>query len=521
MICMCRCGCNFECRKFLHKLLLGDGPLTFTPFPPSQLYQQLTETTESKPTEGTSFSDEDGEDEVEEKKWRPFPPPNVDSLLRRIPLTPMTLEELCAPSSDEEEDEREGRIAAEQVNSAIRKNEQSIIGKESQLLTCSIAAGSENVTDPCSSTHLLDHAMPPPITATRISFTDGRLHRKTTPPSTVSDAMNHHKVNRQSSVDSKPPARQFTSKHVQEKVPTGISVIDLTEQSVQQRSSTSHSNNSSTSRNLTSSDRPSLSTNNPHNSPLQKDPYELADDDDEDFDVLCLDIDLTTIDDFSDTEPEATGTVEPRIEQTSHSTTSGKGKSRASSTDEPIKTSTGLKRQNDFHDNSRSKQRRLETYGEHTDISSIASSGRTMDTDCVFPSNPGTSRGTKMPTGNESNTASVAPIASKSTPQGRISQGTVSNHISTMQNSRDGRKTSAGDTNPQRSNAPPMSRLEPVGIPTGDSGTVSGPSCHTSGTSSVGRVTPLGSRLTTDNCPMCNTRFPSWWVIVHSVICDL
>ena len=477
-----------------------------------QLYQHLTETTESKPTEGTSFSHEDEEDEVEEKKWRPFPPPNVDSLLRRIPLTPLTLEELCAPSSDEEEDEREEKIAAEQVNSALRKNEQAIIGKESQLLTCSTAAGSENVTDPWSSTHLLDHAIPPPITATRrTSFTDGRLHRKPTPPSTVSDAINRLKVNHQSSVDSKPPVRQFTSTHVPEKVPTSSGVIDLTEQSLQQQPSTSYSNHVSISRNLTSSDRPPLSTNN---SPIQKDPYELPDDD-EDFDILCLDVDLTTIGDFSDTEPEATGTVEPRIEQTSHSTTSGKGKSRASSTDELIKMSTGLKRQNDFQDNSQSKQRRLETYGEYTDINSIASSGRAMDTDCVFPSNPGTSRGTKMPTGNGSNTASVAQIVSKTTPQGRISQGTVSNHTSTMENSRYGRKTSAGDTNPQRSNTPPMSRPEPVGVQTGDSGTVSEPSCHTSGTISVGRVTPLGSRLTTDNCPMCNTRFPSWWVVVH------
>ncbi|CAI8055022.1 hypothetical protein GBAR_LOCUS30025 [Geodia barretti] len=298
-------------RKFLHKLLFGDGPLTFTPFPPSQLYQHLTEATESKPTDGTSFSHEDEEDEVEEKKWRPFPPPNVDSLLRRIPLTPLTLEELCAPSSDEEEDEREEKIAAEQVNSALRKNEQAIIGKESQLLTCSTAAGSENVTDPWSSTHLLDHAIPPPITATRrTSFTDGRLHRKPTPPSTVSDAINRLKVNHQSSVDSKPPVRQFTSTHVPEKVPTSSGVIDLTEQSLQQQPSTSYSNHVSISRNLTSSDRPPLSTNN---SPIQKDPYELPDDD-EDFDILCLDVDLTTIDDFSDTEPEATGTVEPRIE---------------------------------------------------------------------------------------------------------------------------------------------------------------------------------------------------------------
>ena len=537
-----------------------------------QLYQQKTE---SEPTS------EDEEDEEDEKKWRPLPPPNMESLLRRIPPTPMTLEELCAPSSDEEEDEREkieverekiecGREiksvrpdervkngSLKQVNAALGANDKlnpappqtkdrANTRKESKTPTCSTAA--TNSTDPLSYySHLQDQSMPPPppppITAPiTASFTDGCFQRKSVPPRTVSDYIKI--TNHQSSVDSK--QHMTSNKWETEGVPSS-SVIDLTEQSLQEQPSTSGLNNASISRNPTFSNlhQPSVS-NNPA---LQKDPYELADEDD-DFDVLCLDVDLSTIDDFSDSESELTETVEPRDGQTSQalaghtsqyntegSIICGKGKGRASPSDHQTtaspsdhqttaspsdhqttaslsdhqtnRTYTGVKRPNDFHDNSRSKQPRLERYGGIN--SNIARSGsRVLDTGDKFPSGTPTSHrtmthGTSIDTREKQNSNNCV---AQSTQHGGVSHGFISNP---MKNSRE---STACDTRPQ-----PISRPQPVtgtasSTTRGASGTTRVASDTTSGasgtTSSVGRTTPLGSRLTTDNCPMCNTRFPSW-----------
>ena len=456
----------------------------------------------------TSISHEDEEEDEgddEGKKWRPLPPPNMDSILRQMPLTPMTLEELCAPSSDEEEEEEREKKEEERGEKSLSST------KERESSTSSAHLGR---IDPCSSARLRDSGVPPLSTST--SYETAEQYQRSR-PHTVSDYISSFKANHQQhSSDSKQSIRKFSNKKANK---SNNDVIDLTEQSAQQPS-TSDLNFHSKSQNLPSSSGSTV--NSQDKSATKADLYELQDDDD--FDVLCRGVDLNTIGDFSDAEPEAT---EPRIEQTTYTKTSAKGKSRASPSDQPIKMPTGMKRPNEVGISSRSKQSRLDTYREGTaKTNNISGSNKARDitTPPVFPSNSATAGGHSGEGVQRHTTPRGVPVSREIAGCDRISQrNSITNRSATAMHSGTGSLITTGQSaapklreSSQSSRPQSVSREIPAVHSVTDVGTGGH---HTSGSSSVGRggrVTPLGSQLTTDNCPMCDTKFPSWWVSLIS-----
>ena len=528
-------------RSLLHKLLLGDGPFTFSPFPPSQVthatHRSLSVTesfiilqlrgkyeAEEEKKENSFTCENEGEGDENEEKWTPLPQPNMEALLRRLPLPPMTAEELCAPSSDEE-DEKE-------VRQKVKRDRESVEKEGGEKLTRKLVnpmhvisgggGGGEIEGDPCSSSSIRHHPIPA-LSNTETLTSDVSDQKK---PSTVSDFIKDIRKDRQHAVDSVVPVRNNVNGP--KSTPSG-NVIDLTGQSLQQQTSRSDSTHQTTSQDHTSSAPTSVSSGNPaaQSSSSAGPSYEVEDD--EDFDVLCLDIDLSTLDDFSDTEPEVAVETRP-AEHLSHntisnpisstvssttsntasstasntvsntasstassrmtSTTSSKGKGRASQSGElGGRHTTGVKRQGDVGTGSRSKQIRLDLSEQQ-----LGTSQRTEITreHSVF-------RGSDLPGTSNTANASIRQESHSLPLPHRVSHSTAQQPTS----SHTDRATDRARTNtnargpPQRSDGA-RPQVMPAAVEA------------TSSSGGRGRVTPLGSRLTTENCPMCNTKFPSW-----------
>ena len=481
---------------------------------------------EEEKKENSFTCENEGEGDENEEKWTPLPQPNMEALLRRLPLPPMTAEELCAPSSDEEDEEKEM-----EVRRKVKTDRECVEKEGGERLTINPThvisgggGGGEIEGDPCSSSSIR-HPPIPALSNTETLTSDVSDQKKS---STVSDFIRDIRKDRQHAVDSVVPVR--SNVNGPKSTPSG-NVIDLTGQSLQQQTSRSDSTHQTTSQDHTSSAPTSVSSSNPaaQSSGSAGPSYEVEDD--EHFDVLCLDIDLSTLDDFSDSEPEvavetrpaehlshntisnpisstvssttsntasstasstASNTVSSTISSTASSrmtsTTSSKGKGRASQSGElGGRHTTGVKRQGDVGTGSRSKQIRLDLSEQQ-----LGTSQRTEITS-VF-------RGSDLPgTSNTANASIRQERHSLPIPPHRVSHSTAQQPT----NSHTDRATDRARTNtsargpPQRSDGA-RPQVMPAAVEA------------TSSSGGRGRVTPLGSRLTTENCPMCNTKFPSW-----------
>ena len=492
---------------------------------------------EEEKKENSFTCENEGEGDENEEKWTPLPQPNMEALLRRLPLPPMTAEELCAPSSDEEDEEKE-----KEERRKVKTDRECVEKEGGEKLTTELVnpthvisggGGGEIEGDPCSSSSIR-HPPIPALSNTETLTSDVSDQKK---PNTVSDFIRDIRKDRQHATDSVVPVRNNVNGP--KSTPSG-NVIDLTGQ---QQTSRSDSTHQTTSQNRTSSAPTSVSSSNPaaQSSSSAGPSYEVEDD--EDFDVLCLDIDLSTLDDFSDTEPEVavetrpaehlsynpisntvsntasntvsstasnpisstasntvsstasstvsstiSSTASSRMTSTASSTTSSKGKGRASQSGElGGRHSTGVKRQGDVGTGSRSKQIRLDLSEQQ-----IGTSQRTEITS-VF-------RGRDLPgTSNTANTSARQERHSLPIPPHRVSHSTAQQPT----NSHSERATDRARTNTSARGPPLRSDgARPQVMPAAVEAT--------SSSGGRGRVTPLGSRLTTENCPMCNTKFPSW-----------
>ena len=71
-----------------------------------------------KPSECLKGTEEDDRDEF---TWTPLPPPNMDALISQMPLVPMSMEQLCAPIDEGEENECLERLAVHSIDGSTDK----------------------------------------------------------------------------------------------------------------------------------------------------------------------------------------------------------------------------------------------------------------------------------------------------------------------------------------------------------------------------------------------------------------
>ena len=265
---------------------------------PSRLTSSLTETTT-----------EEGGD-TEPLKWTPFPPPDVKAILSRMSLVPLTLEQLCAPISDEEEDGTEetnsGDSDVQNSKEQFASTNDVTIPTHSSVksqVTISRAASGDDITAGThgtaeSSTSIKTHAGKrntmhgQPITHVNNSRNDTRVSEaqpfNSKPTSTTVNL-------RESSHPPKPPAGKPLKPQQ-----LHSNFIDLTDSSdeldYQGPKKAGSSGCRSIAQNQASrSDEPSRRSEGKQ---PQSQPTEAEDE----FDQLCMGIDLDTIDDFSDEE---------------------------------------------------------------------------------------------------------------------------------------------------------------------------------------------------------------------------
>lgn len=279
---------------------------------PLKLTSSLTETT-------TKVSD------TEPLKWTPFPPPDINAILSQMSLVPLTLEQLCAPISDDEEEEEDGIKETQCGNSDVYIQQNS---KEQ----------SESTNDVTIPTH---SSVKPPVTISRAASSDdievsvsthgtaecstsiktqaGRKNTKNGQPITNSsrndsEAQPSNSKRTSTTVslkESRHPPKPPAGKPCKPLEPQQLlhsDFIDLTDssdevnyQKPKKAGSSSHlstSNPKGTAQNQASCD------NEPSRRSEGKQPQSHPTEAEDEFDQLCMDIDLDTIDDFSDEESE-------------------------------------------------------------------------------------------------------------------------------------------------------------------------------------------------------------------------
>ena len=422
-----------------------------------------------------------GSDSDEETKWTPLPRPNTEALIHQLPHSPLlTTEELLAPSSDEEEGD------GVEVKRKRESGPMDALQKEMTLKRERESIASGIVSDPCS---LRDRSTPAATSSVgQVSLTAEIKDRQTKSACSVSEFIKGLKTTPQASTDSREiPTNDAEGMHIRD-------VIDLTDTSPKKQANPCSSSHQSAPNNHTSSASASLSPSLPaHPTSSSADQYQLQDEEEDDFDVLCLSVDWSTIDDFSDPEPPAASEPSNTATVASHSTsisnttaaihssyTSSKGKYRAGYSEMPVKNHvSGAKRPSNIDNSLRSKRARFED--SEKELCPFSSHGSTdAGPSCAQQQRSSLSVPQRVPHGtSESLSSSVHPTTA-------VTEG------------RQWRTPNSG----------------PTPAPRGTSGAgVVEPQAGPAGGGGRGRVTPLGSQLTTENCPMCNTRFPSWCVL--------
>ena len=271
-----------------------------------QLYSRPATSTDvsSGPVE-ISKSPVSSDNDEEKSKWTPFLPPNMDNILSKMPLVPLTLEQLCAPTSDEEGEEgeeveeREGR-----GDNESKKKDDELLNVEKQpanvttttdVKTAMLTQNSDSIS--ISSDSGMKVAACSTATYTSAITTGTKTSTVHAGGQPISHFIREHLS------DSKKPQKnigeiqtsnpKFKSVNVGKPKPdtSHSNFIDLTDHEQYPTSP----NRPSTSGSRQSHVGNTLST-------AEADQFDQQEDE---FDVLCLDIDLDTIDDFSDTECEA------------------------------------------------------------------------------------------------------------------------------------------------------------------------------------------------------------------------
>ena len=267
---------------------------------PSRLISSLTETTTK-------------EGDTEPLKWTPFPPPNVKAILSQMSLVPLTLEQLCAPISDEEEDGTEETNSGD--NDVQNSKEQSASTNDVTIpthssvkppVTISRAASSDDITAGThgtaeSSTSIKTHAGKrntvhgQPITHVNNSRNDTSISEaqpfNSKPTSTTVNL-------RESSHPPKPPAGKRCKPLKPQQLHSNF--IDLTDSSDELDYQGPKKAGSSGCRSIAQNQ--ASHSGEPSRRLEEKQPQSQPTEAEDEFDRLCVGIDLDTIDDFSDEE---------------------------------------------------------------------------------------------------------------------------------------------------------------------------------------------------------------------------
>ena len=587
----------------------------------------------SKKPSSPESSDDDSKTE---SKWTPLPPPNMEAILAKMPLIPLTLEQLCAPTSEDEEEEQVKEIGQ---------------NKQSNPTTTSTTHSTlvQNNLEKDVSSGLRDNTMPVSSSDTMTSSSN------TSTVNTISHSIND--TQQQSGNYSK--KSQIKSTKMSTKPPNPkVMHIDLTDQEKPCTSNSDHPTASRSKNSLSQRDEQLLlAKSNKKDLPM---PTHLTDSSDletnfdilcknidlditkeekpctsssgwksnssssnkmenqttyninltdyseieDDFDHLCKDIDFDTIDDFSDTETESK----------SHSSCStGKGKGKAScngqrNIQKSVADSSssinvtpqepefiGRGKSATFQSNVTSSTSKTSSFGERTS-SQVTQKNNTVSssqpTSTIHPSTTSKYAGSKRPneldhvlsrskkprleisrqqphyskhvttstskkSSNLSNTGGMNHIVShrhnitlpithqscdtisepaatlKQSSLSSLSQQTSNHGITILQQNTSHKSTQQSTTIhnsiPQQVKAqamphtahdhsstntaramPRTTQAMPVVTPRA--------ALHNVNTPTNSRTTPLGSQLTADKCPMCNTKFPSWYVSFSLVL---
>lgn len=276
---------------------------------PSKLTSSLTETT-------TKVSD------TEPLKWTPFPPPDVNAILSQMSLVRLTLEQLCAPISDDDEEEdgiKETQCGNSDVYIQQNSKEQSASTNDVTIpthssvkppVTISRAASSDDI-EVSASTHGTAEC------STSIKTQAGRRNTKNGQPITNSSRNDSEAQPSNSKCTSttvslkesrhppKPPAGK-PCKPLKHQQVLHSDFIDLTDSSdevnYQKPKKAGSSGHLSTSNPKRTAQNQASCDNEPSRRSEGKQPQSHPTEAEDEFDQLCMDIDLDTIDDFSDEE---------------------------------------------------------------------------------------------------------------------------------------------------------------------------------------------------------------------------
>ena len=454
--------------------------------------------------------------------------------MRKMPLVPLTLEQLCAPVSDSEEEE-EGKV--------VHENEQ----QDDELLY----AGKQSIplAKPVISTHNEERSTPSSqqsfnatvaaSSPTTILRTDRKsIDRNSGKP--ISEFIKNSRIDRNRTEDSR------KSQGVTNPETTRREFIDLTGEE-------QHSNHPCSSRTTSTNVAHSLNTltgtsvREPQSSPRQEAQFELQYDDE--FDVLCLDIDLDITDEFLD-EEKSEANIIPR-----HNPTSGNG--RLTSTEQQTPMCLSPERNN-------SQSIHISTHDSHSTTSSKGDQQSTESPSTTHPWSlePGQMNSFRSPKGKSSvrgDSQLKKGTPSNATPQSSRQQYGVINQrdngVGSLQHRFEGGANVTPESQPSTSNnssigdkgfggtglTKPSSTVGPKMKHTGvkrpgdfdhmthktkqprlestrEQPTTSRGSHEVASSSSdsgLCRLTPMGARLITENCPMCNKVFPSWYVCIY------
>ena len=588
----------------------------------------------SKEPSSPESSDDDSKTE---SKWTPLPPPNMEAILAKMPLIPLTLEQLCAPTSEDEEEEQVKEIGQ---NSTVRQS--------NPTTTHSILV--QNNLEKDVSLGLRDNTMP-------VSSSDTMTSSSNTSTVNTNQSISHSIKTAQQQSGNYSKKSQIKSTKMSTKPPNPkVLHIDLTDQEKPCTSNSDHPTASRSKNIFSQRDEQSLLANSNKDLPM---PTHLTDSSDletnfdilcknidlditkeekpctsssgwksnssssnkmenqttninltdySEIDHLCKDIDFDTINDFSDTETEikshsscSTGkgkgkascngqrNIQKSVADSSSNVTPqepefvGRGKSatfqsnvtssisktsssgertssqvtqknntvsssQPTSTIHPSTTSkyAGSKRPNDLdHVLSRSKKPRLEIsrqphYSKHVTTSTSKKSSNLSNTGRMNHivshrhniTLPITTR-TPSLTHQSCDTLSEPAATLKQSSLSSLSQQTSNHGITILQQNTSHKSTQQSTTIhnsiPQQVKAQAMPHTvhdhsatntaramprttQPMPVVTPRA------ALHNVNTPTNSRTTPLGSQLTADKCPMCNTKFPSWYASFSLVL---
>lgn len=451
---------------------------------PSRLTSSLTETTTK-------------EGDPEPLKWTPFPPPDVNAILSQMSLVPLTLEQLCAPISDEEEDGIEETNSGD--SNVQNSKEQSASTNDVTIpthssvkprVTISRAASSDDITAGThgtaeSSTSIKTHAGKrntmhgQPITKVNNSRNDTSISEaqpfNSKPTSTTVNQ-------RESSHPPKPPAGKPCKPLKPQQLHSDF--IDLTDSSdeldYQGPKKAGSSGYRSIAQNQASrSDEPSRRSEGKQ---PQSHPTEAEDE----FDQLCVGIDLNTIDDFSDEESE----VGPSCASDSLCNTSTANSSSAEKSNKIKKTYDcgSWKGKSSIRDSCLSKHNPLPcksvcTSSDNTGVASIQTVVSTISVHTTLA---------------PSQSAYFPPTACEK-------RGKRPNDFKGSVRAKQPRLEALS--------CPPLKHVPSASISKDQSTSKSTQNVRISTTAADDGVGSISSqKLNTEHCPMCNTKFPSWYV---------